>query len=65
MPGKLFVKSILNRDPSQRFGADLDYKAIKSHAWFNGVNFDALEMRRVPAPWIPEPDPPMIASENI
>jgi hypothetical protein len=64
MPGKLFVKSILNRDLSQRFGADLDYKAIKSHAWFHGVDFDALERRQVPAPWIPEPDPRPLASST-
>jgi hypothetical protein len=29
MPGKLFVKSLLVRNPTERLGRDLDYDAIK------------------------------------
>mmetsp|Transcript_49837 Transcript_49837/g.63843 ORF Transcript_49837/g.63843 Transcript_49837/m.63843 type:complete len:373 (-) Transcript_49837:72-1190(-) len=57
MPGKLFVKSILSREP-KRFGYDLNYEAIKTHVWFNGVDFDALENRSLKSPWIPDLDDP-------
>lgn len=27
---------------------------MKSHRWFRGVDFDMVEARDIPAPWIPE-----------
>ncbi len=58
MPGKLLVKCLLARALPDRLGFDLDYGAVKRQAWFNGIDFDAIERRAVPAPWLPtDPDP--------
>ena len=52
MAGKLFIKSLLEKRYEDRFGIDLNYDTICAHAWFQGIDFEALERRQVKAPWL-------------
>ena len=52
MAGKLFIKSLLEKRYEDRFGIDLNYDTICGHAWFQGIDFEALERRQVKAPWL-------------
>ena len=52
------VRDLLNglfqKDPEQRLGNGPDgAKAIKSHPWFAGVDWDALYRKEVKAPFVP------------
>jgi serine/threonine protein kinase len=53
LAGKLLIKSLLQREEAERFGKDLNYDAICSHAWFADVDWDGIERRTVAAPWLP------------
>lgn len=53
LAGKLLIKSLLRRTESERFGRDLNYDTICSHAWFADVDWGGIERRTVAAPWQP------------
>ena len=44
---------MLNKDPSKRLGAKKGLEEIKEHPFFNGVDFNAILKKEVPAPFIP------------
>ena len=55
------IRALLNPDPSQRLGSRVtatqgDADALKAEKWFRGVDFDMVESREIPAPWVPEID---------
>jgi len=54
---KDLIRKLLASDRTRRLG-NLKGGAmdVKTHKWFKGVDFEALEQRRVPAPIIPEVD---------
>ena len=46
------IDSLLQIDPRKRLGAgepgsNLDYQALKNHAFFNGINFETLKTTKV------------------
>ena len=48
---RLFIKSMLQRDPKDRLlQADLNYDAIRGHAFFSKFDWDKLEKRQLAAP---------------
>ena len=49
------IKSLLQRKPSERLGSRGDASEVKSHAFFRagGVNWKALEARKVTPPFRP------------
>jgi len=52
---KDLLKKLLNRDPKTRLGMGKQgVKAIKSHAWFNGFNWAALEAGTLTPPFKPD-----------
>jgi len=46
--GKQFVKGLLNRNPKHRLGAHNDAQDLKSHVFFNDMDWDALSRKRIP-----------------
>lgn len=44
------LKGLLARDPKQRFGA----KECKSHKFFEKIDWDLLEKKQIPTPFIPK-----------
>ena len=48
------LAGLLERDPARRIGSGPDGSiAVKSHAYFTGIDWSALERREVPPPWKP------------
>jgi serine/threonine protein kinase len=48
------LSRLLVRDPSKRMGSgEKDATELKEHAFFKGVDWDALSKGEVPAPWVP------------
>ena len=41
---------LLAKDPSVRLGERLEYHTLKSHPFFNGINWQAIEEKRLRAP---------------
>ena len=48
-----FVADLLMRAPALRLGYYAGVDEIKNHEWFNGFDWEALEERRMQAPFIP------------
>ena len=46
--GKQFVKGLLNRNPKHRLGAQNDAQDLKSHVFFDDMDWDALSRKRIP-----------------
>ncbi|KAJ3190635.1 serine/threonine protein kinase, AGC [Irineochytrium annulatum] len=49
---KEFLSAMLQMSPSKRLGFG-GAAEIKAHAWFRGVNWQAVERRQVPVPFVP------------
>lgn len=49
-----FIRGLLERDVSKRLGSQGGATAVKAHPFFASVDFEALLMRHVPAPWVPD-----------
>lgn len=49
-----FLKGLLTRDPSQRIGVDGGFDKIRSHGWFNGVDWHAMERKEIKPPFTPD-----------
>jgi serine/threonine protein kinase len=45
------IRDLLQVDADERLG--MDHIALKSHAFFNGIDWDLLEQKQVPPPYIP------------
>jgi serine/threonine protein kinase SCH9 len=52
--GRNFVKGLLNRNPKHRLGATGDAEELKSHAFFDDVDWDALAKKNVVPPFKPK-----------
>lgn len=52
--GKLFVKSLLNRNPKHRLGAQRDAQELKEHPFFAGMDWVRLGRKQVEPPFKPE-----------
>jgi len=53
LEGRNFVKGLLNRNPKHRLGATLDAKELKSHPFFNDVDWNELLRKNVIPPFKP------------
>jgi len=53
-PGRMLVKGLLRRDRSERLGADLNYTALLEHKFFANIDWEELEAKRIPAPYVPD-----------
>lgn len=42
------------KDPNKRLGAQGGFKEICQHKFFDGINWDDLLKKKVPAPFIPQ-----------
>jgi len=50
-----FISGLLTRNPAERLGAgNSGYAEIKSHAFFDGFEFDQLLSRQLTPPWVPD-----------
>lgn len=48
------LRGLLNPDPVRRLGCGVGGAGdVQAHAWFRGVDWDALQQRQVPAPFVP------------
>lgn len=61
---KELISKLLTRDVQQRLGTVVsssqgDAKQVMLSEWFEGVDFDTVERREIPPPWLPE-----VASER-
>lgn len=55
--GQSFVKALLHREPGRRLGGGVrGFQAIKEHAFFADINFDAMERRLHIPPFVPSAD---------
>lgn len=51
---KDFIEKLLVKDPRQRLGGNSpDATVLKSHAFFNRIDWNLLEQRQIPAPFVP------------
>jgi serine/threonine protein kinase len=49
------ISLLLVQAHTERLGAGrTGHREVQSHAFFDGVDWDALEARRLPMPWVPE-----------
>lgn len=49
------VSLFLVQAHTERLGAGrTGHREVQAHAFFDGVDWDALEARRLPMPWVPE-----------
>uniref|UniRef100_A0A0N5A696 Non-specific serine/threonine protein kinase n=1 Tax=Parastrongyloides trichosuri TaxID=131310 RepID=A0A0N5A696_PARTI len=51
---KDILSKLLQKDPSQRLGANKDFDEIKNHPFFLPIDWDKLLKREVKAPYIPK-----------
>ena len=52
--GRNFVKGLLNRNPKHRLGANGDAEELKNHPFFNDVDWEALQQKKVVPPFKPK-----------
>jgi serum/glucocorticoid-regulated kinase 2 len=52
--GKDFIKSLLVREPKRRLGTSKDFEDIKNHKWFKDLDWDALHIKKLEAPFKPD-----------
>ena len=51
---KDFVLALLDRNPQTRLGSgEADVNAIKGHKWFSGIDWNAVENKKVKPAWVP------------
>jgi serine/threonine protein kinase len=50
-PAKSLISGMMNRDPSQRLGTDIE--TLKSHIFFKGLDWDDVYHKRLEAPYKP------------
>ncbi|ETS65012.1 hypothetical protein PaG_00463 [Moesziomyces aphidis] len=48
------IKSLLERDPRKRLGCRSGIDEFKTHAWFAGMDWPAMEAKQVPPPFEPD-----------
>lgn len=49
------ISLFLVQSHTERLGASrTGHREVQAHAFFKGVDWDALEARRLPMPWVPE-----------
>ena len=57
---KDLITKLLNLDPKQRLGAGPNgFKNLKNHKYFEGINWDDLENKKIKPPFIPVIDDPL------
>jgi len=50
---KDFLDKLLTKDQKERFGINGGFEEIKKHPFFKGIDFKALEEKKIPAPFKP------------
>jgi len=51
---KSLLEGLFKKDPEKRLGGSLDdAKPIKTHPWFSGIDWDAIFMKEIKAPFVP------------
>lgn len=56
-PARDLCKKLLVKDPAQRLGSGpADAKDIKEHPWFECINWEAIEQKKIPPPYKPQLD---------
>ena len=50
---KDLIKKLLNKNPSNRIGHSKGFDEIKKHPYFKGMDFKALEEKKIEAPFKP------------
>lgn len=51
---KALIKSLLQMDPNKRLGSlTAGTYDIKTHAWFKGIDWQMLQLQRIPSPYTP------------
>jgi len=48
------IKAFLTADKSIRLGCTKGSEEVKNHKWFKGVEWDIVQGREIPPPWIPK-----------
>ena len=51
---KDIIKKLLEKNPKKRLGSQGGLEEIKKHPFFAGVQWDLIEQKKVPAPFIPK-----------
>lgn len=52
---KDFLIGLLNPDPAQRLGGgSTGVEELKSHSWFSGLDWEAIQKKEVKAPFVPK-----------
>ncbi|XP_076868840.1 serine/threonine-protein kinase Sgk2b isoform X2 [Brachyhypopomus gauderio] len=51
--GRDLLKRLLNRDRAKRLGAKHDVAELKRHSFFSSIQWDKLEAKKVPPPFVP------------
>ena len=51
---KDLITKLLNKKQSLRLGKNEGFKEIREHAFFKGVDFDAILNKKIPAPFVPQ-----------
>ena len=50
---KDLLRKLLIKDQSERFGSEGGFDTIKKHPFFKGLDFDALEQKKIESPFKP------------
>ena len=51
---KDIINRLLEKDPKKRLGSQSGIEEIKRHPFFAGIDFDLIEQKKIPAPFIPD-----------
>jgi len=51
--GRSFVKGLLNRNPKHRLGSQNDARELKAHPFFQDIDWESLQNKKMPPPFKP------------
>ncbi len=53
------LSKLLKKDPKERLGSLTDAEEIKHHPWFECINWDAIQEKKLPPPYKPQLENPL------